>query len=133
VLKRGYPQGPENSATMGWGFGSRQPTAEAAYLKEQGLSGVLYNERMPDGAYLIRELYPAVRVVMDMRLDVYGAELSNEYDATKSNREALTNYIYKYGANLALVNNGNWIEDHLKRNLGFHTVFTGADRSVLSR
>jgi hypothetical protein len=133
VLKRGYPLGPENSSALGWGFGSRQPTAETAYIKEQGLSGVLYNERMPDGAYLIRELYPSVRVVMDMRLDVYGQQLCDEYDATKSSREGLTNYVYKYGVNLALVNSGSWLEDHFQRNLGFKKVFTGAERSVLSR
>lgn len=133
VVKRGYPLGPENTAVLGWGFGSRQPTAETAYLKEQGLSGVLYNERMPDGAYLIRELYPSVRVVMDMRLDVYGQELCDEYDATKSNRQGLTDYVYKYGVNLALVNSGNWIEEHFQRNLGFKKVFSGADRSVLTR
>jgi hypothetical protein len=133
VLKRGYPLGPENNAALGWGFGSRQPAAETAYIKEQGLSGVLYNERMPDGAYLIRELYPAVRVVMDMRLDVYGPELCDEYDATKSSREGLTNYVYKYGVNLALVNSGSWLEEHFQRNLGFRKVFTGADRSVLTR
>jgi hypothetical protein len=133
VLKRGYPLGPENSAALGWGFGSRHPQAEAAYIKEQGLSGVLYNERMPDGAYLIRELYPAVRMVMDMRLDVYGPELSDEYDATKSSREKLNDYVAKYGVNLALVNNGGWIEEHFQRNLGFHKAFTGTDRSVLSR
>jgi hypothetical protein len=133
VLKKGYPLGPENTAALGWGFGSRQPTAEAAFIKEQGLSGVLYNERMPDGAYLIRELYPAVRVVMDMRLDVYGQELCDEYDATKGSREGLTNYVYKYGVNLALVNSGSWLEEHFQRNLGFRKVFSGAERSVLSR
>jgi hypothetical protein len=133
VLRRGYPLGPENSAALGWGFGSRQPTAETAFIKEQGLSGVLYNERMPDGAYLIRELYPAVRVVMDMRLDVYGAELTDEFDATKSSTQNLTNYFYKYGVNLALVNSDSWLADHFQRNLGFKKLYTGAERVVLSR
>jgi hypothetical protein len=133
TVARGYVLGPQSSATLGWGFGERQPTEEAAFIAQQGLAGVLYNERMPDGAYLIRELYPSVRPVMDMRLDVYGQQLCDEYDATKSNRQALADYIAKYGVTLALVNRGGWIEDHFRRALGFRLAFAGSERSVLVR
>jgi len=133
AFRRGYPLGPENNAALGSGFGSRHPQAETAYIKEHGLTGVLYNERMPDGAYLIRELSPAVRPVMDMRLDVYGKELCDEYDATKSSRQQLNEYVYKYGVNLALVGSGGWIEEHFRRSLGFRQVFAGSERSVLVR
>jgi hypothetical protein len=130
-VKRGFLLSDTQSQPLGWGYGSRHPEQEVDYIKQQGLQGVLYNERMPDGAYLIRELYPQVRPVMDMRLDVYGKELCDEYDATKSNRDALNQYIQKYGATLALVNKGGWIEDHLRRALGFSTVYEGAERSVM--
>jgi hypothetical protein len=132
-LKRGYVVGPESISALGWGFGSRHPQAEAKHIKESGLSGVLYNERMPDGAYLIRELFPAVRPVMDMRLDVYGKELCDEYDATKTSRQLLSDYVGKYGVNLALVARGGWMEEHFRRSLGFRLVFAGDERSVLVR
>lgn len=130
-VARGYVLGPQSSATLGWGFGERQPSEEAAFIAQQGIEGVLYNERMPDGAYLIRELFPRVRPVMDMRLDVYGQQLCDEYDATKSNRQALSDYVTKYRVTLALVNRGGWIEDHFRRTLGFRLAFAGSDRSVL--
>lgn len=55
------------------------PEAATAWIAREEPSGPLYH-RMADGGYLIAKLYPEYRVMVDGRLEVYGAEAFAELD-----------------------------------------------------
>jgi hypothetical protein len=133
TLALGYPLGPGRSSTFGLGFAATNPYDEVAFLRREGLQGNLYNEQMTEGAFLIHELYPAVKPAMDMRLDVYGPELCAEYDATKSSAQRLSDYLDKYGFGLALVTRGGWVERSLEQSGRWRRAFSSQARSVLTR
>jgi len=107
----GYPYGTATRGALGWGIAERMPRAEAAFIRERGWSGLLYNEVLTDGSYLLHELYPRVRPVMDAHLG--GDErFYAEYEATRSRRDLLTAYLAKYDVRLALAVPGSWIAGH---------------------
>jgi hypothetical protein len=112
TLAVGYPFGTETRGLLGWGIAERMPRAEAAFIREQGWSGRLYNEVMTDGSYLLYALHPHVHPMIDAHLG--GDErLYAEYEATKSRRDLLTAYLAKYDIRLALAVPGSWIAGHL--------------------
>ena len=73
----------------------RNPVAAVEFLKSQHLPGPIYN-RYGWGGYLIYQLYPAYRVYIDGRADVYGdaffAEAMRTYDGAGDWASSLERY-----------------------------------------
>ena len=95
--------------------------------------GVLFNESLGDGAYVIHELHPAVRPVMDARVDVYGSELFIEYRSSMTSREKFDAYLDRYDANLALVYRSGSIARRLARDRDWRLVYESDSRVVFER
>jgi tetratricopeptide (TPR) repeat protein len=74
----GYPFSPSTRREFGLGLGAKVPVAAADYMARNGIRGASFNT-YGAGAYLVYRFYPAVRVAMDSRNDVYGEDLYAEY------------------------------------------------------
>jgi hypothetical protein len=88
VALAGYAYGPSLRRPFGLGLGPTLPVAAADYLEANGITGNAFNS-YGAGAYLIHRFYPAVRVAMDSRNDVYGADLYAEYARALADAAAL--------------------------------------------
>jgi len=84
----GYPYSPALRRSPGLGIGRNIPVAAADYLAGIGVRGNVFNT-YASGGYLIDRLYPAVRVAMDSRNDVYGEDLYRQYSRALSDADAL--------------------------------------------
>ena len=93
----GYPYGPSSRRVFGLGLGRGIPVAATDYLERHGIVGATFNT-YASGAYLIRRLYPGVRVGMDSRNDVYGEELYAAHLRALADPEALREMLWRLSA-----------------------------------
>lgn len=93
---------PRARRPMGWGYGGPMPYREVKVIRDAGYRGVIYNE-YADGALIIYSLHPAVRPVMDARIDVYGEELYLEYQQSRTSLAAFDDYLEKYAVDLVML------------------------------
>ncbi len=84
----GYPFRPGSRRPFGFGIGRNIPVAAADYVQAQGLDGNAFNSYAA-GAYLVYRFHPRVRVAMDSRNDVYGADLYAAYNRALVDEGAL--------------------------------------------
>lgn len=84
----GYAYSPSNRRRPGLGLGRNIPVGAADYLESIGMRGAVFNTYAA-GAYLVYRLYPAVRVGMDSRNDVYGENLYRQYTRALADSDAL--------------------------------------------
>ena len=128
----GYPYGVGASAPLGWGIAEKMPRAEAEFLRERGWSGLIYNEVMTDGSYLLYALYPRLRPVMDAHLGGNEA-LYEEYEATRSRPDLLAAYVAKYDVQVALLVPGSWISRRFARDPQWQLVERTPQRLLFAR
>jgi hypothetical protein len=102
TLAYGYGVSDDQHSVLGWGFGGEIPYAEVRFIKQAGLKGVIFNE-YTDGALIIAELFPDARPVMDSRVDIYGAELFNEWRNSCASRSSFDAYLKKYQVSMILI------------------------------
>ncbi len=102
AVAHGFTLGKQKRA-LGWGYGTVLPHQETAWIKKKGLSGVLFNDQMNDGDLVIHDLGPAIRPVMDARVDVYGEKLYLEWRECKRSEASFIAYLDKHSVNLALL------------------------------
>jgi hypothetical protein len=86
---------------FGLGFGGNLAYEQVAYLEKSGLHGAIMND-YEDGALIIHELFPKLRPVMDSRIDIYGAELVDEWIQASFYAADFVRYAEKYGVNVVL-------------------------------
>jgi len=98
----GYAYGPALHRKVGLGLGRNVPVAGAAYLQSIGLRGAVFNTYSA-GAYLVYRLYPAVRVAMDSRNDVYGEDLYRLYTRALTDSDALDDLLTRLDAGAILI------------------------------
>jgi hypothetical protein len=67
--------------------------SEVDYIRQHHLEGALYNEIMTDGSFHVYAPRPAVRPVMDARVDFVGGSRYLEYDATHASTATLVAYL----------------------------------------
>ena len=77
-MLHGYPYRPGDIRPCGFGIIGNIPVHAADYLEANDVRGNVFNS-YGTGPYLIYRLYPAIRVAMDSRNDVYGEDLYGEY------------------------------------------------------
>jgi hypothetical protein len=79
------------------------PTEEVDYMRQEGISGRIFN-LYEDGGYLIYRLWPQVTVYIDGRTNIlYPLEHSYRYRDSLRYAEVLNEEIDKYDINLAMV------------------------------
>jgi len=98
----GYPYSPSNRRRPGLGLGRNIPVGAAGYLESIGMRGAVFNTYAA-GAYLVYRLYPAVRVGMDSRNDVYGEDLYRQYTRALSDADALEALLSRLDAGAILL------------------------------
>ena len=130
TLAWGYVYGPTRHGDLGWGYAGRRPLAEVAYIRAHHLEGALYNEVMTEGSFLVHELHPAVRPVMDARIDLVGGERYREYDHTHESAQALAAFLQRYDVRLALATRSGWVAPYLQRT-GEWDLATQSEEHVL--
>ncbi|MBK6531183.1 MAG: hypothetical protein IPN17_09825 [Deltaproteobacteria bacterium] len=133
TLRHGYVFGPARSGALGAGYAGRRPVEEVAAIRARRLQGALYNEQMTEGSYIVHELYPTVRPVMDARVDVYGEPLYLEYEASHTSRVAFAAYMRRYDIRLALLSQGGWMGQTLRLDPGWEVVSESAERLLFRR
>jgi tetratricopeptide (TPR) repeat protein len=99
---QGYAFGEANRRQVGLGLGWKVPVGAADYLERNDLRGNVFNTYAA-GAYLVYRLYPAVRVGMDSRNDVYGEALYEEYLAALRSPEALRAMLQRIDASIIVL------------------------------
>ncbi len=104
---RGYPFRPSSHRSFGLGVGRNIPVAGADYLRDNGVRGNAFNTYAA-GAYLVYRFYPEVRVGMDSRNDVYGADLYREYTRALADPEALAALLERTDASFIFL---EWTRD----------------------
>ena len=96
-LVAGYPFNPATVRRPGIGLGPEVPAAAADYVARHQLTGSCFNTYSA-GAYLVYRFYPALRVGMDSRNDVYGEDLYAAYQRALQDPAALAAMIERIGA-----------------------------------
>jgi len=127
----GYPFGPERYGALGWGYAGRRPLAEVAYIRDHHLQGNLYDESLTEGSFIVHELYPAVRPVMDARIDFVGEQLYLEYEHARDSDKALLAYLQRYDARLAIVKRNGWMGPFLQRTGEWEVALQSDERILL--
>jgi len=79
----------------GFGIGADMPTCAVDFIERARISGNAFVS-YSDAAQLIHRMYPAVKVNMDSRNDVYGEALYREYLAALESPEAMQAYLRRY-------------------------------------
>ncbi len=82
-------------------FSTDTPVAAAAYLRANP-GGRLFND-MGYGAYLDWALYPAMQVFVDPRIELYDAQLWQDYVAISDARDYHALLVEKYGVTRVLL------------------------------
>jgi hypothetical protein len=98
----GYPYRPGAHRETGFGLGRNIPVAAADYLQANGIRGSAFNTYSA-GAYLVYRFYPAVRVEMDSRNDVYGPDLYHAHLEALADPAALRQMLERVDASFAFV------------------------------
>jgi hypothetical protein len=93
----GYPYNETTARHPGLGLARTVPVAAADYVARRGLAGACVNTYSA-GAYLVYRFYPALRVGMDSRNDVYGEDLYAAYEQALQDPAALAAMIERIGA-----------------------------------
>ena len=107
VQLSGYRYAWSGARESGLGIADTMPVCAIDYIAKHRLSGnayVSYNE----AAMLIWSRYPAVKVNMDSRNDVYGPDLFVEYNKTSRSLEALRAFLNKYRVEFLLVGHSHF-------------------------
>jgi hypothetical protein len=133
TLAYGYPYGPERRGALGWGYAGHRPVAEVAYIRDHHLQGTLYDDTLTEGAYIVHELAPTVRPVMDARIDFVGQALYLEYDHARDSGQALLAYLRRYDASLAIVSRASWMGSFLLRSGEWELASESDDHVLLTR
>src|SRR5262249_17866262 len=108
-----YPFRPGSRRTFGFGVGRNIPVAGADYLQANGVRGNALNTYAA-GAYLVYRFYPEVRVGMDSRNDVYGADLYGDYMRGLTNPDALAALLKRFDPSFAFL---DWARDPIEPTL----------------
>ena len=102
----GYPYSPATVRRPGIGLAAAIPVRAVDYLAREHLDGACFNTYSA-GAYLVYRLWPALRVGMDSRNDVYGEELYAEYERALGDPAALAAMLSRIGASFIFL---EWAE-----------------------
>jgi tetratricopeptide (TPR) repeat protein len=98
----GYPLSSWSRRPFGLGLGPNAPVAAADYLEANGIRGNAFNS-YDTGAYLVYRFYPAIRVAMDSRNDVYGEELYRQYGRALHDQRSLAAMLERIDASFILL------------------------------
>lgn len=88
-----------------WGFGVNElfyPRRACDFVEENGISGPMFNN-LGAGGYLIWRLYPARKVFIDGRLEVYNAKHYALYQRTLSNEKLWKQVVNRYDINCVIL------------------------------
>jgi hypothetical protein len=105
-LVRGYAYNAATVRPSGTGIGPGVPVAAADYVARRNLAGACFNTYSA-GAYLAYRFYPALRVGMDSRNDVYGEDLYDAYQRALQEPDALAAMLDRLQASFILL---EWAE-----------------------
>jgi hypothetical protein len=105
----GYAYSPSGARRPGLGLGRSIPVAAADYVARNGIRGNCFNTYSA-GAYLAYRFYPAVRVGMDSRNDVYGEALYADYAIALSSADGLARMLARLDATFVFL---EWPQSHL--------------------
>lgn len=86
----------------GIGIGRNMPVCAVDYVVRRGLTGNAFTS-YTTAALLIHRRYPAVKVSMDSRNEVYGPALFEEFERSKETTTAMAAYLRKYPVDFFLV------------------------------
>jgi hypothetical protein len=100
----------------------KYPAAAVSFVKSHQLVGPLYNA-YDWGGYLIWQLYPAQRVFIDGRADVYGDAFIEEFLQAYQGRENWRAPLDRYGVQVILVEPGAPIVAKLTQDAAWHQVY----------
>ena len=98
----GYPLSSWSRRPFGLGLGPNAPIAAADYLEANGIHGNAFNS-YDTGGYLVYRFYPAIRVAMDSRNDVYGEELYRQYGRALHDQRSLAAMLERIDASFILL------------------------------
>lgn len=95
--------GYRSDARVPLGLGVERPLTAVGlhHLRQSGARGAVFND-YEDGAYLVYAGPPDLFPVIDGRIDVYGAELVEEYFSARESGEALRAYLERHRVTAAL-------------------------------
>ncbi len=117
IIKWGYATDITNQTSykpLGFGFAGKKPAQAMEIIKSLGWQGGVFNEYSA-GAYIIHDLHPQVRPIMDSRIDIYGEKLWNEYWQALNHAPSMTHYLEKYpNINMVLLELRMQRKAHLK-------------------
>lgn len=102
----GYPYSAASVRRPGLGLAPAIPVRAADYLAREQLAGACFNTYSA-GAYLVYRFYPALRVGMDSRNDVYGERLYAEYEEALRDPMALAAMLTRIDASFIFL---EWAE-----------------------
>ncbi len=126
---------PARRATLqlGWEPSSAgYPSGAVAYLRNHDLPGNLFNE-YGWGGYLIYHLYPARRVFIDGRADVYGDSFGQQYDTIVTLGPGWRSLLERYDVRIVLVPGGSALAVALAADPDWHVIYSDSVAGLFFR
>lgn len=126
VVALGTVLSPTRRATLQLGWepsAAKYPSGAVTYLQNQHLEGNIFNE-YGWGGYLIYHLYPAQRVFIDGRADVYGDAFGAEYDEVVALGPKWRDILARYDVRLVLVPRASRLAMALGTDMDWHLDYS---------
>jgi len=134
---RGYFDHDKNERKQEYGGISQRnyPTKATDFLVENNISGNVFNN-FSSGAYLIGRTFPQIKVFIDGRTEVYGAEFFRYYRKIwKGNTRLFQEAVEKYDLSIAFINTAQYpapgrIVKHLYEHQDWQLVYFDYDALI---
>ncbi|MDX2020199.1 MAG: hypothetical protein SF187_08155 [Deltaproteobacteria bacterium] len=98
----GYAFNALQHRSFGTGFAGDLPYAHVNYMRQHKFHGVVFND-YDSGGLISYSLYPAVRPVIDSRIEVFGAKIFEDYDHAFDDQTAFETYTRKHDVDFVLL------------------------------
>ena len=92
----------EHRPMFGWGYGGDMPYNEVNLLKKLHIRGVIFNE-YSDGSLIINRLWPALKPVLDSRIDLYPLDFVAEYDQAYVQPQLLAQFLTRHNVDVVML------------------------------
>ncbi|MFL6210331.1 MAG: hypothetical protein ACJ74W_15855 [Pyrinomonadaceae bacterium] len=110
----------------------KYPAAAVAYLRAHPTTGPIFNG-YGWGGYLIWQLYPAQRVFIDGRADVYGDRFIEDYLKTEGGEPEWRAPLERYGVRTVMINPRSPLASLLKQEPGWTKVYEDKQAIIFSQ
>lgn len=107
----------------------QKPVAASKFLEQEHIQGNMFN--MDEfGDYIIYRNYPAYRVFIDGRIDMYGVKILKEYNKVIGFKSGWEKILEKYNIKWVIYDSNSPLSRYLMQNKNWHLIYSDKVASI---